>query len=123
MIVIYHNPESKDSKKCLEILETSKHDHQVIKYRDKPLDTSKLKKIIKILNVSPIELIRTKDSLWIEKFQHLLDGEMKFTDDELIQIMIKYPELIERPIIINGEKAVIGKPARKIFDIIPQSLS
>ena len=44
MIVIYHNPNSKNSRKCLEILETSKHDHQVIKYQDKPLEEEKLVK-------------------------------------------------------------------------------
>jgi len=118
MIVIYHNPESKNSNNCLEILETSKNNHAIIKYKDKPLDAKKLKKIIKVLKVSPIEIIRTNDSLWIEKFKHLIDSGMEFSEEEFIQIMIKYPELIERPIIINGDKVVIGKPARKIFDII-----
>lgn len=118
MIVIYHNPESEDSNKCLEILETSKHNHKVIKYRDKPLDSIKLHKIIKVLNISPIEMIRTKENLWIEKFQHVLDSGIKFTEEEYVQIMIEYPQLIERPIIINGDKVVIGKPATKIFDII-----
>lgn len=118
MIVIYHNPDSDDSNKCLKILETSQRNHKVIKHEDKPLDAIALKKILRLLNVSPIEIIRTNDSLWIEKFQHLIDAEMEFTEEEYIQIMIKYPDLIERPIIINGDKAVIGKPARKIFDII-----
>jgi len=119
MIVIYHNPESEDSNKCLEILETSKHNHKVIKYKDKPLDALKLRKIIKLLNIPPIKIIRTNASFWIDKFQHLIDSGMQFSEEELIQIMIKYPELIERPIIINGDKAVIGKPARNIFSIMP----
>ena len=118
MIVIYHNPESEDSKECLKILETSKHNHQVIKYQEKTLDTPKLKKIIKLLNVNAIELIRTYDSFWKEKFQHLIDSGIQFSEDEFIQIMLKYPELIESPIIINGEKAVLGKPPKKVFDII-----
>ncbi|WP_299887771.1 ArsC/Spx/MgsR family protein [uncultured Lacinutrix sp.] len=118
MIVIYHNPESEDSNKCLEILETSKHNHEIIKYQDKPLDQIKLQKIIKVLNVSPIEIIRTNDSLWKEKFQHLIDSGVEFSEKEYIEIMIEYPELIERPIIINGQKAVIGKPPKKIFEII-----
>ncbi len=119
MIVIYHNPNSKNSRKCLEILETSKHDHQVIKYQDKPLEEEKLIKIINLLNINPIELIRTKSKFWKDKFQHLLDDGIEFSKDELIKIMIEYPDLIERPIIINGDKAVIGKPAKKIFDILP----
>jgi len=118
MIVLYHNPDSKNSRKCLEILETSKHDHQVIKYQDKPLEEEKLTKIINILKIDPIELIRTKKKLWKDKFQHLIDDGIEFSEEELIKIMIKYPDLIERPIIINGDKAVIGKPPKKIFDIL-----
>jgi len=118
MILIYHNPDSKESNECIEILETSKHNHEVIKYQDIPLSEEKLGKIIKLLKVSPIELIRTQDKLWQKKFKHLIDDGIVFSKRELIDIMIKYPELIERPIIINGEKAVIGKPPKKIFDII-----
>jgi arsenate reductase len=101
MIVIYHNPESDDSKKCVEILETSKHNHEVIKYQDKPLDEVKLTKIIKLLNIQPMELIRTSDKLWKDKFQHLIDQGIQFSKEEYIKIMIEYPDLIERPIIIN----------------------
>ncbi|WAC02587.1 arsenate reductase [Lacinutrix neustonica] len=118
MIVIYHNPDSQDSNACIEILETSKHNHQVIKYQDKPLDEEKLEKIINLLKISPIELIRTGEKLWVEKFKHLMESGIEFTNGELIDIMISHPELIERPIIINGEKAVIGKPPKKIFDIL-----
>jgi arsenate reductase len=118
MIVIYHNPDSIESNKCIEILETSKHNHQVIKYYDKALDKEKLIKIINLLKISPLELIRTEEKLWIEKFQHLIAAGIEFSNDELIDIMISHPQLIERPIIINGERAVIGKPPKKIFDIL-----
>ncbi|MBD3862096.1 MAG: arsenate reductase [Olleya marilimosa] len=120
MIVIYHNPESSDSNACLKILETHKHDHEVIKYQDKPLDKIKLVKIINILNIRPEELIRKESKIWVENFKHLEDDGHIFNDDSLIDIMIEYQDLIERPIVINGEKAVIGKPAKRIFDIIPQ---
>ncbi|WP_397362850.1 ArsC/Spx/MgsR family protein [Olleya sp. R77988] len=123
MIVIYHNPESSESNACLEILETYKHDHEVIKYQDKLLDKEKLIKIINILNVKPEELIRKESKIWKDNFKHLEDDGHKFKDDNLIDIMIEYQDLIERPIVINGEKAVIGKPAKRIFDIIPQQKS
>ena len=118
MIVIYHNPESEHCKKCLEILETSKHDHEIIKYQEKLLDEEKLEKVIKLLNVPPIEIIKTTHNLWVEKFKHLVDSGLQFSNKEYIQIMIKYPEIIELPIIISGDKAIIGKPATKIFDLI-----
>ena len=113
MIVIYHNPSSKNSRDCLEILETNKHDHQVIKHQEKPLQEGKLIKIINLLDVALIELIKTKSKFWKQKFKHFLDDDIEFSKNELVKIMIEYPDLIEIPIIINSDKAVIGKPAKK----------
>ena len=112
MIVIYHNPDSPNSNKCLEILETSKHDQEA-------LDKIKLQKIIKLLKINPEELIRKESKVWKENFDHLHQDDHKFNNEELLDLMVEYQEIIERPIIINGEKAVIGKPAKRIFDIIP----
>ena len=113
MIVIYHNPDCSKSTECLDILETKKANYKVIKYLDEPPDEEKLDKIIRLLNIKPIELIRQKETLWQESFAHL-----DFTDDELIKIMAQYPQLIERPIIINGDKAVIGRPPERTLDIL-----
>ena len=113
MIVIYHNPRCSKSRETLEILETKKADYEVIKYLDVPLGEEKLSKIIKLLKIKPIELVRKNEAIWKENFKHL-----DFTDEELIQVMTKYPKLIERPIVINGNKATIGRPPKKILDII-----
>ncbi|QXP59056.1 ArsC/Spx/MgsR family protein [Olleya sp. HaHaR_3_96] len=120
MIIIYHNPESSNSNACLEILETHKNDQELIKYQDKPLDKIKLTKIINLLNIKPIELIRTENKTWKDNFKHLEDDGHEFSDASLIDVMIEYQDIIERPIVINGEKAVIGEPAKRIFNIKPQ---
>ena len=113
MIVIYHNPRCSKSRETLEILETKKADYKVIKYLDEPLTEVKLGKIIKILKIKPIELVRKNERIWKENFKNL-----DFTDEELIQVMAKYPQLIERPIVINDQKAVIGRPPKRILDIL-----
>jgi len=113
MIVIYHNPRCRKSREALEILETKKVDYKIIKYLDIPISEEKLDKIIKLLKINPIELIRKNEPIWIENFKH-----HEFTHEELIKVMTKYPKLIERPIVINGNKAVIGRPPTKILDII-----
>ena len=113
MIVVYHNPRCSKSRETLEILETKKANYKIIKYLDIPLSEEKLGKIIKLLNIKPIELVRTNEKLWKEEYKHL-----NFTDDELVKVMAKYPQLIERPIVINGDKAVIGRPPKRILDII-----
>jgi len=101
------------SKESLEILETKKAEHTVIKYMDETLSVEKLGKIIKLLKIRPIELVRQGERLWIENFMGL-----DFNDEELIEVMAKYPILIERPIVINRDKAVIGRPPSKILDIL-----
>ena len=63
--------------------------------------------------MSPIELVRTKENIWKEQFK----GK-RLTDDEVIEAMIQYPQLIERPIVIVGDKAVIGRPTERIKEII-----
>ncbi len=113
MISIYHNPRCSKSREALEILEKHEQDYEVIKYMDELLSVEKLEKIIKLLKISPIELVRTNESIWKENFKNA-----NLTDNELIAVMAKYPKLIERPIVINGNKAVIGRPTIKILDII-----
>lgn len=117
MIVIYHNPESLYPNKGIEILETSKHDQELLKYEGKPIDEIKLTKVIKLLGVNPLELIRKNCKIWLEQFEPLINKGIDFSKDELIKIMIEHQELIEHPIIINSDKAVIGEPAKKIIAI------
>lgn len=113
MISIYHNPRCSKSREGLAILETKQADYQVIKYMDDLLSVEKLEKIIKLLKIKPIELIRTNEAIWKENFKHL-----DLTDKELIAAMAEHPKLIERPIVINGNKAVIGRPPQKILEIL-----
>lgn len=113
MTIIYHNPRCSKSREALEILETQKEDYEVIKYMDELLSVEKLKELIKLLKIKPIELVRTNESIWKEKFKN-----SDLTDDELIAAMVKYPKLIERPIVIKANKAVIGRPPKKILEIL-----
>ncbi|MBO3098047.1 arsenate reductase (glutaredoxin) [Gelidibacter pelagius] len=113
MIKIYHNPRCSKSREALGILETQKEDYHVIKYMDELISIEKLKELIKLLKINPIELVRTNESIWKENFKN-----SNLTNDELIAAMAKHPKLIERPIVINGNKAVIGRPPQKILDIL-----
>jgi arsenate reductase (glutaredoxin) len=113
MIQVYHNPRCTKSRECVAFFENHKHEIQIIKYLETPFTVDLLKEIIQKLSISPIELIRTKEKLWIENYKNTT-----FTDDQLIEIMVNYPVLIERPIAVNGNKAVIARPLDKIKMII-----
>ncbi len=113
MITIYHNNRCRKSREGLEILGKSGKEYNVREYLNDLPTKDELKNILAILNINPIELIRKNESTWKENYKNVT-----LTDDEIIDAMIKYPKLIERPIVINGEKAVIGRPPSKILDII-----
>lgn len=113
MITIYHNPRCGKSRDCLALIQNSKNEFEVIKYLETPLSYDELESIIKKLQLQPIELIRTKETVWIENFK----GK-KLSDKQLIQAMVDYPILMERLIAVNGDKAVIARPLEKINAII-----
>lgn len=113
MIKIYHNNRCSKSRCALELLETSKKPFEIVYYLENTPTVKELKQLLKLLNIKPIELIRTNESIWKEQFK-----SSEFSDNELIKIMVKHPKLIERPIIVNGNKAVIGRPTEKILEIL-----
>lgn len=113
MIQIYHNSRCGKSRECLAFLEESGKKYEVIKYLEDVPSFDELKSIIKKLDIKPIELVRQKEKIWIEKFKNTT-----MSDDEIIQAMILNPILIERPIVINGNKAVIARPLEKAAIIL-----
>ena len=113
MIKIYHNNRCSKSRQGKEILENSNCEFEIINYLEKPPTIVELNELIQLLNISPIQLVRKGESVWKENFK----GET-MSDTQIIEAMATYPKLIERPIVINGNKAVIGRPPILIKDLI-----
>jgi len=113
MIQIYHNNRCSKSRCGLQILEDSGKEFQVVKYLEDIPTREELKSIIKLLGISPIDLVRKNEAIWKEHYK----GK-NLTDNEIIDAMASNPKLIERPIVINGNKAVIGRPPESILDIL-----
>ncbi len=113
MIKIYHNNRCSKSRCGIEILENSGKEFEVIKYLEDVPSKTELKKIIKLLGINPIDLVRKGEAIWKENFKN-----KTLSDEQVIDAMLEFPKLIERPIIINRDKAVIGRPSEKILDII-----
>ncbi|GAA4935184.1 arsenate reductase (glutaredoxin) [Algibacter agarivorans] len=113
MIKIYHNNRCSKSRCGLEILEKSGKEFEVVKYLDNILSAKELKDIIKLLGIKPIQLVRKNEAIWKDNYKN-----KDLSDADIIKAMVENPKLIERPIIINGNKAVIGRPPELILDII-----
>lgn len=113
MIKIYHNPRCSKSREGVQILENSKVDFEIIKYLDDNLSEKELTQIIHLLKISPLDLVRKNEKIWKENFK----GN-NYTELELIEILTKNPKLIERPIVVNNKKAVVGRPPSVILSIL-----
>lgn len=113
MITIYHNPRCQKSRLGVKLLEESGLDFKIFKYLETPLEKNELKLILKKLNINPIDLVRTNENLWKSEFK-----AKKLSDEQIIQAMIEHPKLIERPIVVNGKKAIIGRPTEEIIKIL-----
>ncbi|RCS27188.1 arsenate reductase (glutaredoxin) [Polaribacter sp. WD7] len=113
MIKIYHNPRCRKSREGLTILENSGKDFEIIKYLETIPSEKELLTIIQKLGITPIQLVRKNEKIWKEQFK----GK-ELSDIEIVHAMIENPKLIERPIIINKNKAVIGRPSENINNIL-----
>ena len=113
MIKIYHNNRCRKSREGLALLEESGKDFEVVNYLENIPSTSELQKLIKLIGISPLDLVRKNEAIWKETYK----GK-SHTDEEVIAAMILNPKLIERPIVVNGDKAVIGRPKELISDIL-----
>ena len=110
---IYHNPRCRKSREVLKILESKNVHFEVIEYLKKTINNSELSQILNFLNIPAIELIRKNESIYKEKYK----GK-SFSNDEWIDIICSNPILMERPIIIKDNQAVIGRPPEKVLNLL-----
>ena len=113
MIKIYHNARCSKSRQGLQLLQDSKQEFEIIKYLDNPLSKAQLLEIIKLLDIKPLELVRKNEAIWKENYK-----TKTLTDNQIIDALVAHPKLIERPIVVNNSKAVIGRPTELINTII-----
>ena len=111
--IIWHNPRCSKSRAGLKYLEEKGIEHEVVRYLDTPPSAEELTEVLQKLGMSPRELMRTKETIYREL------GLKEVTDDAaLIAAMAEHPKLIERPVVIRGDKAVVARPAEKIDEVL-----
>lgn len=110
---IYHNPRCNKSREALQLLESKVLNPKVIFYLNDKITFETLNNVIQKLGISPEELLRKNEDIYKTNFK----GK-DFSDEEWVQIMVDNPKLIERPIIIDGDKAVIGRPIERVIEFL-----
>jgi len=114
-LTLYHNPRCSKSRGALELLEARGLAPEVVRYLETPPDAATLKALLGKLGIGARQLLRTGE----DEYKSLDLANPALSDDQLIAAMTEHPKLIERPILVAGDKAVIGRPPEKVLEILP----
>jgi len=110
---IYHNPRCSKSRQALGLLKEHSTDIEIVEYLKDIPSTTELKSLLVLLGISASDLLRKNEA----EYKSYIKGK-DLNEEELIEAMAKYPKLIERPIVTNGNQAVIGRPPEKVLSLL-----
>ena len=110
---IYHNPRCSKSRNGLKYLNEKGYEFEVVKYLDEGISEEELTEIISKTGIRPFDFVRTQEDLYKKEYK----GK-EFSDKEWIKILAENPKLLHRPIVVNGDKAVLGNPPENVEGII-----
>ena len=113
-VTIYHNPRCSKSRQTLAILEEQGIKPDVVLYLETPPDARELKLLVDQLGISPRELLRTSET----EYKAMKLDNKKMSDADVINAMVKAPILIQRPIVVKGNKAVMGRPPENVLSLL-----
>jgi len=113
MVQIFHNSRCSKSREALNLLKDKNITVEVIEYLNGDLKKSTLEDVLNKLNVSAFDLLRKGEDDY-----KLFIKDRELSEEEVIDLMVKYPKLIERPIVINGDKAIVGRPPSLVVDFV-----
>jgi arsenate reductase len=114
MTTIYHNPRCSKSRASLEMLEAKGINPTIIKYLDTPPDITELTEILNKLGLQAEQIVRKGEALFTE----LGLNDKTLSNEEWIEVLARNPSLLERPIVVSGNKAAIGRPIERVIDIL-----
>lgn len=113
-IVIYQKPSCTTCRQVYEALKASGVDFESVDYYLDPVPKAKLKDLLRKMGMKPRDLLRTKETIYKE----LKLGERELTDGEILDLMVEHPDLIQRPIVEKGARAVLARPAERLREIL-----
>ena len=114
-LTLYHNPRCSKSRSALQLLEERGLTPHIVRYLETPLDAEQLRELLSQLDISARQLLCSSE----DEYKALGLHDTQLSEAQLIAAMVSHPKLIERPILVAGDKAVIGRPPEKILEILP----
>ena len=113
-VLVFHNPRCSKSRQALALLDSRNIQYKTFLYLENEIIYDEFLRILGLLKIKPRDILRVKEKEYLENNLN----NMSLTDDDIIKIVLKNRKLIERPIVIKGEKAVIARPPEKVFQVI-----
>ena len=113
-IVIYQNPTCTTCRQVHAMLKDSGVDFNAVDYYVDPIPKPRLRELLKKMRIAPRQLLRTKETI----YKTLKLGDRDLSDDEIVDLMVKHPDLIQRPIVENGARAILARPAERLKEIL-----
>lgn len=114
--LIYHNPQCSKSRGALQLLRERGIEPQIIDYQKAPPDIETLKQLVSLLQIPVAELVRRQESL----LKDIVNNPENLSDEEWLEVLSENPKLLQRPIVVCGEKALIARPPEMVLELIPK---
>ncbi|MEL0036493.1 MAG: arsenate reductase (glutaredoxin) [Gammaproteobacteria bacterium] len=114
MVTIYHNPRCSKSRQTLQLLQENNVSPEVVEYLKTPLDKTQLTELISKLGISVRDIIRKSE----QDYKKRALSKSELSDDALLNAIVEAPKLMQRPIVVNGNKAAIGRPPENVLEIL-----
>lgn len=114
-LTLYHNPRCSKSRSALELLEGRGLTPTIVRYLETPPTAAELQDVLNKLGIAPRQLLRTGE----DEYKQLNLADPDLSDEQLIEAMVAHPRLIERPILVAGDRATVGRPPEKVLEILP----
>ena len=109
---IYHNPRCSKSRETLLLIQQKTNNIEIIEYLKNPITHNELKDLLIKLKIKAIDIIRTNEYIWKEKYKTIT-----MNNEEIINIILEFPNLLQRPIVVKGGKAIIGRPPENVLKL------
>ena len=112
-LTIYHNPRCKKSREAIQYLEEKGVSFYIIKYLEQSFDKNTLGEILKKIDKKPSEILRKNEVLWKEEY-----ASKNLSEDQILQLLVEQPKLIERPIVTTTDKGVLARPIENLIEFL-----
>jgi arsenate reductase len=116
-VIVYEKPTCSKCRTAMHMLDEHGVPYRTVRYHDAPLTKAKLAALIRKLGITPVELLRTEDPV----YKSLGLKSEVLTGTQVIGLMIKYPDLMQRPILERGDRAIIGRPSERVLEFLQEA--